>query len=54
MVQSKRKVNEHQAVLIFFNRVGWRRHLPTDDEVEQAIDMRPSVRARDGLIFGIH
>lgn len=54
MIQLKRRLNEGQAMLIFLNRVSWRWYLPTAEEVEEAIGMRPLVQARDGLIFMAH
>ncbi len=54
MIQLKRRLNEDRAMLVFFNRVNWRWYLPTADEVEEAIGLRPLARARDGLIFRVH
>jgi hypothetical protein len=54
MIQVKRRLDEGQAMLVFFNRVSWRWYLPTADEVEEAIGRRPLVRVSDGLVFRVH
>jgi len=54
MNQLTRRLKEDRTILVFFSQVSWRWYLPSADEIEKAIGMRPLVRTKDGLIFMAH
>lgn len=45
-------INENGAVLVYFNLVDWKWHLPTQEEIESACQLPVLQRFMDGAIYG--
>lgn len=49
----KRQLEDKKAVLLWIDKLSWRRYLPSEEELKKELDLKIVQKYNDGKIYGI-
>jgi hypothetical protein len=53
IVQLRKKIRDTNGIVAYFNRVHWRWYLPSEQELQKDMGLRPIAREKDGSLYRV-